>query len=92
MRDVSNAANRVNDLFRQNVLRLDTEEKRIIVRRLVDAMEAQIREADATDCSRLAWLFFHLRDLDKARQYTKMGLKLDGDNIHCRNLAEKFGM
>lgn len=92
LRAVSNAANRVNELFRQNVLRLDTEEKRIIVRLLVDAMEARIREADATDCSRLAWLFFHLRDLEKARQYTKVGLTLDSYNIHCQNLAEKFGM
>lgn len=87
---VSNAANRLNGLFSRRQLSLDTYEKRVLVRRLVEALEGRIEEGDATDCSRLAWLSLHLGDEDRARRFTSMGLRLDPDNEHCGKLARNL--
>src|ERR1043165_7506236 len=73
---VSNAANKFNGLFRSGSLRLDTEEKRILIRRLAKVMSDRISEADADDYSRLAWLNLHLNDERRARELTEGGLRL----------------
>ena len=89
---VSNTANRLNGLFRSSVLRLDTDEKRILIRRLAAVMSERLSEGDADDYSRLAWLNLHLHDEDRARVLTEEGLKLDGENEHLKRLAEKFSL
>lgn len=89
---ISNAANRVNQLFKQRYLALESDERQIVFRRLVAVMEERIEEADATDCSRLAWLCLHLHDEQKARQYTEEGLQLDSTNEHSLRLAERLQM
>jgi hypothetical protein len=89
---VSNAANKFNGLFRSGSLRLDTEEKRILIRRLAKVMSDRISEADADDYSRLAWLNLHLNDERRARELTEGGLRLDGENSHLKRLAEKFSL
>ncbi len=53
---------------------------------LIDAMEARIREADATDCSRLAWMCHFVRDFESAKQWCAHGLDLDRHNHHCLGL------
>ena len=55
---ISNAANRFNGIIRQPEFDLDDEEKKQIVELLARLMEGRIQEADATDCSRLGWLFY----------------------------------
>ena len=89
---VSNTANKLNGLFRSNALRLDTDEKRILIRRLAAVMSERLSEGDADDYSRLAWLSLHLRDEDRAKLLTEEGLKLDGENEHLKRLAEKFSL
>jgi hypothetical protein len=87
---VSNTANRVNELFRQEHQLFDTEEKRIIVQGLVETMENRISEADANDFSRLAWLCLHLKDEEKAGYFTQRGLEEDPANIYCQRLLAKL--
>lgn len=88
--DISNAANRLNHLLAEKRAALDSEEKQILVRRLAAAMEARSQEASATDLSRLAWLYLHLKDTAKAQAHVKRGLALDPENEHCQRLAERF--
>jgi len=91
---VSNAANRVNALFRQGQDRLvlDSDEKRVIVREVFELMSRRASECDATDLSRLAWLCLHLHDEERAKAYTEKGLIIDGSNAYCINLAERLGL
>ena len=84
---VSNSVNRINELFREQYLVLDSEEKRIVSKRLAEIMENRISEGDATDCSRLAWLYIRLRDEEKARSVVSLGLSLEPDNQFCKSLA-----
>jgi tetratricopeptide (TPR) repeat protein len=89
---VSNAANKFNSLFRSGSLKLDTDEKRILIRRLEAVMSDRISEANADDYSRLAWLNLHINDEKRAIQLTEEGLALDGENVHLKRLAEKFSL
>jgi tetratricopeptide (TPR) repeat protein len=89
-RTISNAVNRVNALFSIQYSMVDSDEKRIISRELAEVMESRIAEADATDCSRLGWLYMRLGDKHKARQIAETGLELDPDNIHCQNVLSRI--
>jgi hypothetical protein len=54
-------------------------------------MESRIgTEGDATDCSRLAWLFLRLGDQDSAARLADEGLQLTPDHEHCSNLKSKL--
>ncbi len=88
--DVSNTVNRVTAILKDNPFALDIEEKRIVTQTLTQLMEPRMREADATDCSRLAWLYIRLGDLDKAKSMAWQGITLDQDNVHCRNILNKL--
>ena len=87
---ISDTANRLNSFFRQQLLVLDTDEKEILVNKLLEVMEKRIQEGDATDCSRIAWLFLHIRNEQKAKEYTEMGLTKDGMNEYILSLSEKL--
>lgn len=92
---VSMVANRLNAIFnifkdRRDEYRLDTDEKRVVVQRLVQVMESRISEANADDCSRLAWLYMHLQNETKACEYANRGLYIDGGNPHCLKLIERL--
>ncbi len=89
-RTVSDAVNRVNALFAAQSLVLDSDEKRNISQRLAQVMESRIGEGDATDCSRLAWLFLRLTEREKAKRIVKMGLEMDPDNPYCNKLAAQL--
>jgi len=53
-------------------------------------MEPHIDEFDATDCSRLAWLYLKINAEDKARALIDKGLALDPFNEYCLKLKDKF--
>jgi hypothetical protein len=88
--DVSYAANRMNSDLADNVLRLDTDEKHILVKSLVDVMSRRKDEADATDLSRLAWLLVTIDQRREAKRIVQAGLELEPANPHCRKLAERL--
>jgi tetratricopeptide (TPR) repeat protein len=84
---ISEAANRLNAIFRTTFFQLDTEEKQTIVKRLINVMEERIDEADATDLSRLAWLYLNQHDGAQARRIVALGLEKDPDNEYCLKLS-----
>ena len=86
---ISESVNRLNFLFSQRRLTIDQDEKRILFEKLLEIMEARLDEANATDCSRLAWLCIHLQFFDKAAKYTQLGLSKDANNLYCVRLAEQ---
>jgi hypothetical protein len=88
--DVSNAANRLNALLRDGTLKADVTERRMVIERVRDVMVRRIAEANATDCSRLAWLCLHLGDKGGAHAYVGRGLELDPNNQHCLGLAHRL--
>jgi len=71
----------------KNKLRLDTSEKNVLVRKLADVMTSRISEAtDASDVSSLAWLYMHLGQKEKTREYVELGLQMDPSHIYSRRL------
>lgn len=87
---LSNAANRLNSLLRENHLALDSDEKRILYRELTRLMEQRSGEADATDLSRLAWLYLHTREVERALATAEKGLELDPENEYCLRLVARL--
>ena len=85
--EISNAANRLNALLARRDLVLDSDEKKILARRFLEIMERRIKEADATDLSRLARLSRHLQDDAKAQQFIRQGLEVDPANEYIRRLT-----
>lgn len=85
--DVSNSANRLNELLRKGRLAIDNDEKRALAQRIVTVLERRRNEASADDFSRMAWLAIHLGLDAKAREYAQAGLALDPENYHCRKIA-----
>ena len=87
---LSNTANRLNNLLRENHLAVDSEEKRVLYRELARLMDRRVSEATATDFSRLAWLHLHLREVHKASELVDRGLEVDSTNEHCVRLKKRL--
>ena len=92
---ISSAANKINGIYvelrRQQLDVLDNDERRSLVGRVVERMESVMGDLDATDCSRLAWLYVHVGNVDSAVTIAKRGLAREPDNHHCGGLLERFG-
>lgn len=65
---------------------LDTEARRTFARRFARAMEHKIVDGDATDCSRLAWVFIRCDQEERALQIVDCGLRVDATNEYCQSL------
>ena len=87
--DVSYSAYRINKYY-SNCIEPDTEEKNYLIEKVISVMEMRIKEANAVDCSRLAWLFLNRQDEAKALRYAQKGIQLDSQNQHCKKLIEKL--
>jgi hypothetical protein len=87
---VSNAANRINninfELKRRGLSVFDSEERKILVRKVAEVMDQHAEELDATDCSRLAWLYLHVGNARRARELAEQGSQLEPSNEHCQSL------
>lgn len=90
---VSTAANRVNQLLADGRLgtAMDADERRIVIRDLLEALEERLSQADGTDYSRIAWLFMNIGDRNQARRYAESGLEIHPANTHLLGLARKLG-
>jgi hypothetical protein len=66
-------------------------ERQVLVRRLVEVLEARTAEADASDCAALARLFWHLGDRAGAERYTLLGLKHEPTNPACLKMQALLG-
>lgn len=89
--DISNAANRLNGMFRSQIP-IDKDKRRLLANRLLDVIDRRKDEASPDDLSRMAWLAINAGHEDKARVYTKKGLTVAPENNHCRRLAERLGL
>ncbi|MBN8418836.1 MAG: hypothetical protein J0L73_07980 [Verrucomicrobia bacterium] len=89
---ISNAANKINNLFSLKRLELDSEEKRILIARLAKVMSLRMNEANADDYSRIAYLYLHLKNQQEAKRMTSEGMNLDGDNSHLKRLGRKLAI
>ena len=87
--DLSNTANLLNRKY--NELNLE-EGKLQITQRLLNVMEARCKEANADDCSKMAWLALHLGMQNKAEEFTSKGLEIDPTNLHCLNIVDRLGL
>lgn len=83
---ISGAANTFNSVNKE----LDPHQKRDFVRRLIAVMESKIIGGEATDCSRLAWLFLQDGNEKRAQEVAQAGLRLDPENEFCLNLIHKL--
>jgi len=90
--DVSNTANRLNQLLREQYFRIDRDDKRELAQRMAAVLEKRRIEADADDYSRMAWLAIHLDQEEVAREYVTAGLSIDRDHYHCLRLAQRLEM
>lgn len=88
--DATHAAWLLNRQLRSGMLRLDQDEKRVLVTRIRRLMEAGAADADGTELSRLAWVCLHLHDEDAAKRYTAQGLKREPSNEHLQSLAKRL--
>lgn len=86
--EVSSAANRLNTLFRENPNVMATDERRAIVSKVADIMQARILEGDATDRSRLSWLYRHLGEHSAAVEVARDGLRIEPTNLYCKRIVD----
>ena len=92
--DMSRYANRMNTLIR------DLKSRRIdaawsgdiqeIIERAIQAMERRLSTLNATDCSRLAWLYRNNNNTSRALDIANIGLEREPTNEHCLNLVRKL--
>ena len=87
---VSASANRFNALLASGRDLMEKDEKRILANEIADVMEDRIKEGNATDRSRLAWLCLHLGNEGRARDQIEEGLEMDPDNQHCLRLRDRL--
>ena len=86
-RELSEASNAFNQFG--NRIEPDPDRRRLLALRLGRVMEGRIGDADATDCSRLGWVWMNAGETERARRVAEMGLRLDPDNEHCLRLKAR---
>lgn len=87
-------ANRINNKLRELKAKgIDeswSSEVQQLIERVAERMRRQIENLDATDCSRLAWLYLNIGNSDLAIDVTKQGLEKDPMHEHCVRLMERL--
>lgn len=89
--EISLAAYRVNKYYSENSANDDLS-KSYLIKTIINKMEGRIKEANAVDCSRLAWLFLNMQIEQSALKYALLGLEKDVNNQHCKKLVAKLSM
>lgn len=87
--EISYIASRINKYYSENN-DSDIVTKNAISNKCKDVLQGRIREANAVDCSRLAWLCLNLTDEANALKYAHTGLKMDPNNLHCKNIVNRL--
>lgn len=87
---ISEAVNRFNSIVRQPEFQFEHDDKSQIVQLLILLMEQRDSEADATDFSRLGWLYMHNNQLREAETAARRGLEIDEFNKYCTNLLHRI--
>ena len=90
--ELSNAANRLNDLFSNQSQKFTKEEKNKLAGPLLSELDRKKTKAKADDFSRMAWLSICIDQDNRARDYVNEGLNDNPNNYHCLNLRLKLDM
>ena len=87
---ISDAANRFNNIVSQQRYMFEHDEKSHIIQPLILLMEKRDSEADATDFSRLGWLYMHNNQLREAESAARRGLAIDESSEYCARLLNRI--
>lgn len=87
---LSDVANELNGIFVRIDSDLSLQEKRDLARRIIQGLSASYADLNATDLSRLAWLYVHVGETEQAAEAVKLGLSVDPHNRFCIKLAQKL--
>lgn len=93
VRDVSEAANRLNNALRsrpQEVGRLSFDSKRATIDRIAKRLKESYLALNATDLSRLAWLYLNSGDEQEARRIANDGIEREPLNDYCLRLLDRL--
>jgi tetratricopeptide (TPR) repeat protein len=77
-------------LLTENKIKIDSNEKTILVRKMSTLLESRIEEGDLDSRTTLAWLYMNLGDLQSAKKVTKHILNQDKNHVHAIKLAKKL--
>ncbi len=89
---VSYTAGRALTVLSEQGQAWDKDEKQIVVGQLAEEMENRVAEMNSNDFGRLAWLHLHRNDEERARHFTKLGLRRDPDHRHLSKLAARLAI
>ena len=87
---ISEASNRINSYFNSHPEAIDVEYKKLLLDKVIDVIKKRIKEGNATDYSRLAWLQWSNGQDEEAKEIVEKGLQLDPNNNHCLKLYGKL--
>ena len=87
-------ANRINiklrELKERGVSDCWSDEVDQLINRVAEVMAHHLNELDATDCSRLAWLYLNIGNTERARDIAYLGLQKEKENEHCMKLVQRL--
>jgi hypothetical protein len=75
---------------REIIDRMSVVERGDLFKPIASLLESYIRVASATDLSRLAWLWLHAGNDERALEVAQIGLKREPDNRFCQSLVDKL--
>ena len=90
--ELSNTANRLNQILKDHGFEIDKDDKKALASRLLEILSARSKEALASDFTRMAWLAIHSGKETVAREFVEKALNLDSLNIHASRLANRLGI
>ncbi|EGA64177.1 NB-ARC domain-containing protein [Vibrio brasiliensis] len=89
--ELSTMVNKVNHLLTKPDLDIDKPEvKKELLSELYNKVFDSLSKANATDCSRIAWLALHLDKKTDAKAIVTTGLAIDPSNIYLLKLENKL--
>ncbi|MEH2539051.1 MULTISPECIES: NB-ARC domain-containing protein [unclassified Bradyrhizobium] len=75
---------------REIIDRMSVVERGDLFKPIARLLESHLPVASATDLSRLAWLWLHAGDNERALRVAEIGLEREPDNRFCQSLVDKL--
>ena len=85
---ISDSVNRINGILRSEKWLIPSDSWRPLASEMAQVMYLRRKECNATDLSRLAWLYMSLQLEDRAWELVRQGLAISPENRFCLNLKE----
>lgn len=92
--ELSALADNINRIFsiakKENKPAFQTDERKHLLGKLIGRLEQCLHGLDAIDLSRLAWLYLHIGNEERALQLVSSGLDMDPNNSYCLKIQERL--